>query len=210
MLPSEPATPVLSYGVRRNELTELHYITPISNLASILKRGILSHVRCQKIPHLSVAMQEIQDRRDGVVVPGGRALHEYANLYICARNPMLYKRGGQHEQLCVLRVTPDVLDVPGTVVTSGNASSQYVRFGAGVAGLGIVDRALTFAEFWTHQDPIEYFRRKSAKCAEVLVPDRVDPGLIVGAYVSGDVGRAALSAASAALPPTINEHLFFL
>ena len=196
--------------MRRSELTELHYITPISNLASILERGILSHVRCQKIPHLSVAMQEIQDRRDGVRVPGGRPLHEYANLYISARNPMLYKRGGQHEELCVLRVTPDVLDLPGVVVTSGNASSQYVRFGAGAAGLGIVDRDLTFAEFWIHQDPIEYFRRKSAKCAEVLVPDRVDPQLIVGAYVSGDVGRAALSAAAAALQATINKHLFFL
>ncbi len=196
--------------MRRSELTELHYITHISNLASILERGILSHVRCQKIPHLSVAMQEIQDRRDGVTVPGGRPLHEYANLYICARNPMLYKRGGQHEELCVLRVTSDVLDLPGVVVTSGNASSQYVRFGAGAAGLGIVDRDLTFAEFWIHQDPIEYFRRKSAKCAEVLVPDRVDPQLIVGAYVSGDVGRAALRAANEALQATINKHLFFL
>jgi len=123
---------------------------------------------------------------------------------------MLYKRGGQHEELCVLRVTSDVLDLPGVVVTSGNASSQYVRFGAGAAGLGIVDRDLTFAEFWIHQDPIEYFRRKSAKCAEVLVPDRVDPQLIVGAYVSGDVGRAALRAANEALQATINKHLFFL
>ncbi len=196
--------------MRRNELTELHYITPISNVASILQRGILSHVRCQAVPHLSVAMEVIQDRREGVKVPGGRPLHEYANLYICARNPMLYKRGGQHEELCVLRVTPDVLDLPGVVVTSGNASSDYVRFGAGAAGLGIVDRALTFAEYWTSQDLIEYFRRKSAKCAEVLVPDRVAPEHIVGAYISCAAGQAALRAADAALQSTIDRHLFFL
>ncbi len=110
----------------------------------------------------------------------------------------------------MLRVSPDVLDLPGVVVTSGNASSRWVRFGAGAAGLSIVDRALTFAEWWTHQDEIEYFKRKSAKCAEVLVPDRVDPGFIVGAYVSGDVGLAALRAASAALQSTFNGHLFFL
>lgn len=85
-----------------------------------------------------------------------------------------------------------------------------MRFGAGAAGLAIVDRALTFAPFWTDQNPIEYYRRKSAKCAEVLVPDRVDPQLIVGAYVSGDVGQAALGAANAALQATIDRHLFFL
>lgn len=195
--------------MRRDELTELHYIVPIANVASVLQHGILSHVRCQGVPHVSVAMQEIQDRREAVRVPGGRPLHEYANLYICARNPMLYKRGGQHEELCVLRISPDVIDLPGVVITSGNASSGWVLFGAGAKGLGVVDRALTFAEWWTHEDPREYFRQKCAKCAEVLVPDRVAPQLVVAAYVSGDVGRAALRAVNGALQSTIDKHLFF-
>jgi hypothetical protein len=47
-------------------------------------------------------MPEIQRRRAGRVVPGGRSLHEYVNLYICARNPMLYLRRAMHAKLCVL------------------------------------------------------------------------------------------------------------
>ncbi|HWP37886.1 MAG TPA: DUF4433 domain-containing protein [Gemmatimonadales bacterium] len=193
----------------RADLTELHYITPIANVASICRMGILSHARAQAVNHVSVAMPEIQGRRANVRVPGGRPLHEYVNLYICARNPMMYRRSDRHQELCVLRVSTHVLDLPGVVVVSGNASSGYVRFGAGAAGLALVDRVLTFAEYWTDPDPITYYEKKSAKCAEVLVPDVVQPSYLLGAYVSDAVGLAALNALSLAIPVQVNAHLFF-
>ncbi len=55
--------------MRREELDELHYITPIVNVASILAKGILSHQLAARISHESVAMQEVQDRRMNKVVP---------------------------------------------------------------------------------------------------------------------------------------------
>ena len=78
--------------MQREELEELHYITPIVNVASILSSGILSHQLAAKVHHTSVAMREVQDIRMNKVVPGtnGRRLHDYANVYICARNPMLF------------------------------------------------------------------------------------------------------------------------
>ncbi len=76
--------------MRKEELDELHYITLIDNVASILTKGILSHRLAEKVPHGSVAMQEVQDRRRNKKVPGGRMLHEYVNTYFSARNPMLY------------------------------------------------------------------------------------------------------------------------
>lgn len=195
--------------MKREELSELHYITLISNVPSISQRGILSYARAQAVPHLSVAKPEVQNRRTNIRVPGGHLLHEYVNLYICARNPMLFLRKAQHHELCVLRVSTDVLDLPGVVVTSGNASSEYVRFGAGARGLGLVDKELTFAEYWTDPDPIAYFQRKSAKCAEVLVPDEVEPKYLLGAYVSGDAGLAAFNALRLPVAAIVNAHLFF-
>ena len=195
--------------MRGDELDELHYIAPHSNVLSICRLGILSHRRAEKVDHESVAMQEIQDRRTKVVVPGGRRLHEYVNLYVCARNPMLYKRQGQHAELCILRISPDVLDLPGVVVTDANASSPYVRFAAAPHGLSIVSRELTFAEYWTDPDPVQYYRRKSAKCAEVLVPDCLDPQFIVGAYVSCEESLARLNSMGMTVVATIDRHLFF-
>jgi len=194
--------------MRRDELEELHYITRIENLPSISERGILSHSRAAAIPHISVAMPDIQDIRAAKGVPRGRPLHEYVNLYFHARNPMLWIRLDQHEQLCVIRVSPDVLDIPGTVVTDQNAASKYVRFAMAPDGLAIVDRERTFAEDWRHPDQITYWRQKSMKCAEVLVPDRVPPELLTGVYCSGAPSRAAAQAMTN-LPCTINGHLFF-
>ena len=78
----------------RAELHELGYIVPIATVPSILQHGILSHRRAERILHESIALQDIQDLRAKVKVPKGRALHEYANMYICPRNPMLFKRQG--------------------------------------------------------------------------------------------------------------------
>ncbi len=196
--------------MRRDDLDDLHYIVPIANVPSICRLGIVSHRRAADLTHESVAMDEIQSRRSTVVVPGGRPLHEYVNLYVCARNPMLFKRRDQHAQLSVLRVSPQVLDLPGVVVTDANASSPYVRFAAAPGGLRIVDRQLTFAEYWTDPDTIAYFRRKSAKCAEVLVPDNVAPDLLLGAYVSCQEALARWNALEVSLPAMLNPNLFFL
>jgi hypothetical protein len=154
-------------------------------------------------------MQEIQELRLNKAIPNARRLHDYANLYICARNPMLYKRLDRHAELCVLRINPNVLDLPGVIVSDSNAASGYVRFAAAPGGLSIVDRARTFADDWTSADRIEYFRKKAAKCAEVLVPDRVDPCHILGAHVSCEGALARFNALGTGLEAAINRHVFF-
>ncbi len=195
--------------MNRNELEELHYITTIRNVPSIMSKGILSHKRVKKINHNSVAMEVIQERRERKLVPGGRPLHEYVNLYFHARNPMLYVRQSQHTDLCILRVSAEILDLSGVVIADSNASSNYARFAPAPKGLSIVDKDLTFAAYWTHPDPFEAMRRKSAKCAEVLVPDRIDPVFIIGAYVSCTDAKEALEVTGVDIPVTINSHLFF-
>jgi hypothetical protein len=195
--------------MERHELEELHYITPICNVPSMIRHGLASHVRAAKLTHESMAMAEIQERRSKVQVPGGRKLHEYVNLYICGRNPTLHKRLDQRDQLCILSVSPDVLDLNGAVVTDSNASSEYARFAAAPKGLRIVNKELTFAEYWTDPDRIQYYRKKSAKCAEVLIPDRVAPGYLRAIYVWSEEVRKRLRADAGALQVTVDRHLFF-
>lgn len=194
------------------ELVELHYITPIANIPSIYTHGILSHKMTQKLKHKSISMQEIQERRAKVIVPGGRPLHEYVNLYFDARNPMMFKRKDSHLDLCVLRISPEVLDIPGVVITDGNASSEYTRFKPAPLGLAMVDKNLVFAKDWTDPDLIEYWKRRSAKCAEVLVPDRVDQRFILGAYVSCPESEEVLvktNTKTTIIDIVINGQLFF-
>ena len=76
----------------RGRVTELHYITPIANLASIMACGLLSHRAAENVPHESIALESAQDKRAGKGIPGGLALHEYVNLFFDARNAMMYRR----------------------------------------------------------------------------------------------------------------------
>jgi len=141
-----------------DELEDLHNITHLKNLPSILEHGIVSHERAKKLNHESVAMQEIQDRRAIVVLPNGRRLHSYANLYINARNKMMFKIRDRHKELCVIRIAKGVLELQGVVVTDQNASSDRVRFGGGVDGLKRIDRDYVFAKYWNHpNDQIEHW-----------------------------------------------------
>jgi len=77
--------------MNRAGVQELHYITAIANVPSILQHGILSHTLAAQLVHDSVAMPEIQERRKNRQIPGARTLHEYANLYFDAHNAMLSK-----------------------------------------------------------------------------------------------------------------------
>ncbi len=71
-------------------IRELHYIVAIANVPSIVKNGILCYEKASKVAHISVASREVQERRKKKKIPNGLPLHEYVNLYLNARNPMLY------------------------------------------------------------------------------------------------------------------------
>lgn len=187
---------------------ELHCIMPIGNLPSVLAHGILSYEGAAKLQHASVAMQLVQDRRDEKRVPQGLRLHQYANLYFHARNPMLFKRRSEAGSLCVLRVSLDALAIPGTVITDSNAASDYARF-LHPSQWPLIKFDDVFAESWTHDDRRRYFQHKSRKCAEVLVPHRIPQELVNGAYVIDAGARARLVGCAPHLPAVVDPVLFF-
>ena len=190
-------------------VTELQCIMPIDNVPSVLKHGILSYERAAKLTHHSVAMQEIQDRRDVKHVPGGLKLHQYANLYFHARNPMMYKRRGEATNLCVLRVSTAVCGLDGVVFADCNASSDYVRF-LHPSQWRFLDFDDIYAMDWRHPgDSVAYYRHRSRKCAEVLVPHSVKIDMVLGAYVVSGAAAARFANLNVNLPVTVDPVLFF-
>lgn len=190
-------------------VTELHCIMPMANIGSVMMHGILSHELAAKLPHRSVALQPVQERRDQKQVPGGLKLHQYANLYFHARNPMLFRRLSEAVDLCVLRVSIDVFETSGTVITDCNAASDYVRFLAPsqASELNFDD---IYAMDWRHQNnPPRYYQHRSRKCAEVLVPHAVKPQSLSGAYVLDEAAVARLHAAGFHLQVEVDPVLFF-
>jgi hypothetical protein len=167
-------------------IKELYNIMPIANIPSVMKYGILSNSLRKKrgIINHSIAMQVIQKRREKKVVPRGRPLHDYANLYFNAHNAMLSAVRSHNNNICVLCISPDLLNLPGVVITDQNASSDYAGFYSYPDGLTRLNFDMINAGSWKHpENQILEWQHKSIKCAEVLVPDCVEPRYIIGAYV---------------------------
>jgi hypothetical protein len=190
-------------------VTELHCIMPMENIESVLQRGILSYERVAELPHHSVALQPIQDKRDQKRVPGGLRLHQYANLYFDARNPMLSKRRNEADSLCVLRVSIQVLTLSGAVLSDQNAASNYARF-FDPSQSNLLPFDDIFASDWRHpSDRVAYWRHKARKCAEILIPHEIPPTYLLGAYVIDLTAADRLNGLGFRLPVEPNPVLFF-
>jgi ssDNA thymidine ADP-ribosyltransferase, DarT len=198
--------------MERSRIRELHYITDIANVPSILEHGILSHRRVERLvgPHVTVASPEVQSHRARKRIWTGsrsRALHDYANLYLDARNAMLYTLlRNQRGDLTVLAVDPQVLDLADVIVTDRNAASA-ARFRPAAEGIEALDEAAVFAGWWH-----ESLAARQRRMAEVLVGARSgaaradSPRLCSGPACHEAVGSPA---GDRRLRIHVNRHLFF-
>jgi hypothetical protein len=73
----------------------------------------------------------------------------------------------------------------------------------------LLDFERIYAPSWTDQDRFEYYDKKRKKCAEVLIPWRVEPRFLVGAYVVDSAAKSLLSNFGFPLPITIEGNMFF-
>ncbi len=173
-----------------DDIKALYYITAIDNMDSICDRGILPYNMAKRIPHESIAMSEIQDRRVKVTVPltdgKGISLHDFVPLYFDSWNPMLSKLRIHNEAICIIAIKKDILYLPNVVIADRNASREYCKFGSSPEGLKNIDGDIVFARYWADSDDIIQYDKKGKKCAEALVPQRIPMSYFKGAIVVND------------------------
>lgn len=117
----------------------LYNIMPIKNIPSVISNGLLCYDLANNCCHTSIALSDVQSRRDKVKIPGGLRLHQYASLYFTYHNPMLYLRKNIAESLSILVFSIKVLDISGCVVTDRNAATDMVRFYTPADGIYKID-----------------------------------------------------------------------
>lgn len=198
--------------MRRKDIPELHYIVSIDNLPSILHRGIYSYnkITAEGLGHVSVANVDVQVRRERKVPNTNRTVHDHACLYINGRNSMMYTvaRSRGAETLAVLGVSTDVLDIHETLIADANAAAGFTRFFASPDGLAQLNRDTIYSKYWTHDDQLEQVRHKKAMCAEVLVPDVIEPEHIERIHVSCAASRTRVVAMTD-IPVVVTPSMFF-
>jgi hypothetical protein len=189
----------------------LFYITHIDNVPSILQRGILSHRRMEdeRVPFTPIYDDRIVARRHDRMTPDGKSLWDYANLFFQPRNPMLYRviSEKQKDLLAILAIKPQVLDLPGVLVSTGNAAhhlSRVLPVDEGLEALAEI-RSVLKSDWWKEEDG-----SKRKIMAECLVPDFIPPEYIHSIYVASERAVAELRARIQTRLDIIREpHMFF-
>lgn len=194
--------------MNRCDVAELHFITYIENVPSILKRGILSHNKSRNINFCDISESGVQELRAKKKIPGtNKSLHDYANLYFDAHNPMLSARRSKNDEICVLRIKNIVLNIDGVIITDKNAAREC-WFKTVDEGLPLLNKGEIYDPFWIYDNPIKQYKHAGIKCAEVLVPDCVHSDYIIGAFVKNATALNNLCNLSG-LRAIINSELFF-
>ena len=180
------------YVMRDLSIKELFYITHISNVPSILKRGILSHAQVleQKVPYTKIYSDDIVSNRKVIKTPQDRTLWEYANLYFKARNPMLYRvlREKSFSDIAVIGLSSSPLLFPDALFTDGNAASgstQIFPRSKIKDYLPELQKKYFCLDYWSEADGT-----KRRIMAEWLVPNQIEPCYIRTIYVANkDVAK---------------------
>lgn len=165
-------------------IKELYYITHIDNVPSILERGILCHqtIEEKKIDFTAIYSKEIVSRRAQKIVPGGKNLWAFANLYFQARNPMLYKviHDKPLDEVVVLGIRRDVMNLKEALITDGNAANSPTT---------IISRSKAAKSFWAEiisNTQKEWWNQEDGSkrkiMAECLVPEMISPEYIQTIY----------------------------
>ena len=149
----------------------LWHITHKDNVKSITERGILNHYMAHDMRDAPVDISDpdAQRWRDRVEPEYKRRLHEYVPLYINQKNPMLYVRRNIQSDLCLLRVSLDVLRNREFIFSDGNAASRDTKFFKSVSRLNNMPWDVIQADLWTG-----FPDGKRQRCSEVLVYPKID------------------------------------
>lgn len=196
----------------RFEISALFYIMNQSNLASVLEKGILCKARVsgEMIPYESFADEKIQERRSLTQV-GNSYAHNYVPLYFHVKPPMLYrlqkeyqKKSNQNEIIYVC-IHKEILTEEGVFFTDRNLAAGNCKLYDRIEDLDQLQWGIIKSESWSNEE------QSHIKGAEVLVPNRIDPGWFVKIVVYDEKMKSKLKASlpRTTIPIEVNPHEFY-
>lgn len=203
-----------SVSEKFSRINFLYNINDLKNLISIFDHGILSKNSLIKkgINNFTdLSNPDVQNRRDKIRVTNHEFLHDYANLYIDARNPMMYVliKNKNIDDLCVICVDKKILDLENVVVTDRNAASELAQFIEPENALRFLDFDTIFARYWTDSRPYVQDELKSKKCAEVLVLDKIPVNYLIKIKVASEQAKENVEQLQLNVPVEIDRDIFF-
>ena len=194
------------------DILGVYYIAPLANLASILRRGVLSHAAVARENLRSEAIYDssIVASRGERRTPDGKTLWDFANFYFNPRNAMMYRvYRAEGRDVAVLLMRRQLLD-SGKYVSVGNAASPQSAILPIKEGMARIQSDSVMeklrADVWSEGE------EKRLMMSELLVPESVAPDFVQSVYVP-TAEKAAAARRLLDLPAGVDAiphpHMFF-
>jgi len=153
----------------------LYHMTHINNLDNILKNGLKSNTEVKKhnLIKVDISDNDVNDRRVRPEPIYKRKIHDYVPLYFNPRNPMLYKRLDLQDDIVILGINKKIFHKEKVIFTDGNAASNSTSFFNNINYLENINWSCIKNDYWN-----KYEDGKRIKCAEVLVPNKIETQFI--------------------------------
>lgn len=153
----------------------------------------------------------MQERRDNKRIPNHGELHDYANLYFDARNPMMFflTKNKNIDELCVICVDKKVLDLEDTIVTDQNAARNLALFASPDEGIKFINFDKVKAVYWNEGNYNDCQNNKAIKCAKVLVLNKVPIEYLIKIKVCTELAKQKVKKLNLGVPVKIDRNMFF-
>jgi len=205
--------------IKDNNINFLYYISSASHLSSMLEHGILSRNKALDMGVIKkdISLREVQYRREKIII-NGISLHEYACLYFCPTNPMLYRVQKENDDIIIIAIDKSILLDESALFSDGNASSNNTKFNKGTEFLKELPWTRINTEYWDDpnfdsdhysHDNLQKEERKRIKCAEVLIYQKVPPNYIQGIFCNSlELKEYCISITRNMLPKLLDQIFF--
>lgn len=191
----------------------LFHMTHVSNLNSILQNGLMSHTKARKdgFMKVNIANNDVNDRRAHPEPIHNKPIHDYAPLYFNPRNPMLYVRKDQQENIVLIEFSPTVFLKDGVVFSDGNAAvhttatyNSKTKFYSDLTDLDKLNWCCINDDYWS-----DYEDGKRIKCAEVLVPNVIEKSYITRIHYLKEIPQLKDLSEKYGIELKFNPELYF-
>ncbi len=165
-------------------LNDFYHITRIENLTGIFAKGLLC--RNQMKGFIDISNHEIQDYRHYKHLPQypDLTLHDFIPLFIAPKPPMLSVLREIQNSIVYICISTDVLQLPCSVFTDGNARSNDTSFFVNINDFSRLDWEILHSTYWGSHDAKEHQENKRRRSAEVLIRHSIPMSYINGILVS--------------------------
>ena len=165
----------VSYKKERNEIRDylashgikcFYHFTERSKLFSIIKHGgLLSYKKCLE---LGIVIPNIKDMSISRDIDASFKLDDYVRVSFCRYLPKIDERKLEDKDFVLLRISPEVAELEGTLFTDMEATRKEHHHGPGVNDLKMVNIESTQKPFCSDRDT-DYWQHQ----AEVMIKEKL-------------------------------------